>query len=141
MTATGTDRQPKDEDPASFVDLSPVGKLAHTFAPGAVATGFQILPHQCLYLIRTQSMQGADLIEADMVAQRHLNDFADRWGIKYEFRHIGVIVTAARQVKPPVLPKQFARDDSKDTTRSQTRIFSAKDQPTTHDQILARNRA
>ena len=58
----------RDGGQDSFVNLAPVGENADSPAPGAVAAGFQILPHQYLYLIRTQPMQGADLIEAGMVA-------------------------------------------------------------------------
>ncbi|MFT5869862.1 MAG: hypothetical protein ACI8TF_001975 [Paracoccaceae bacterium] len=79
-----------------MIDLSPVRKLAHRFAPDTVAAGFQILAHKYFYLIQTKPIQGADLIEADMVAQRHHNDFADRSGIKSEFCDLRVSVTTAR---------------------------------------------
>jgi hypothetical protein len=66
------------------------------FAPDAVAASFQILAHKYLYLIQTKPIQGADLIEADMVARRHHNDFADLSGIKSEFCDLRVSATAAR---------------------------------------------
>lgn len=38
--------------------------------------------HQHLDLIRAQPMRSAYLFKADVVAQRHLNDFADGTGVK-----------------------------------------------------------
>jgi hypothetical protein len=39
---------------SAFTLALPTARGWKLCAPGAVATGFQILPHQCLYLIRTQ---------------------------------------------------------------------------------------
>ena len=64
------------EGQALLFNLGPVGKLAQPSALGAVATRFQILPHQCLYLVGRQPAQEGDLVEAVMFAERHLNDFA-----------------------------------------------------------------
>ena len=48
-------------------------------------------------------MQSADLVEAGMIAKRHLDDFAKCCRVKYfEFHKLGSVFAAA-QVKLPVL--------------------------------------
>src|SRR6056300_1353301 len=77
-----TDRGPKDGGLPSFVDLSPLGKSAHTFAPSAVAARLQVLSHQCLGIVGPQPVQYAYLLEAYMIAEGHLDDFANGCGVK-----------------------------------------------------------
>lgn len=96
----------------SFVNLAPVGKSAHTSAPGAVAAGFQILSHQCLYLVWPQPVQSADLIEAGMIAERHLDDFAKCRRVKeLAFHRLGGVF-AASQVKLAVLLRPFMQHET-----------------------------
>ncbi len=57
--------------------LSPVAEIAHAFAPCAVAAGFQLPAHDCLYLVRCHAVLRGNLCEADMVGQRHFDDFAE----------------------------------------------------------------
>jgi hypothetical protein len=61
----------------SFVMRAPVAEVAHAAPPGPVTAGLQLRSHQQLDLIRRDAIKRADLFEADMVAQRHFNDFAD----------------------------------------------------------------
>jgi hypothetical protein len=82
-----------------LVNLSPVGKSAVKSAPSAVAAGFQILPHQCLYLVRTQPVQGPHLVDAGMVASRHLDNLAKCREVKELVFHMLGGVFAGSQVK------------------------------------------
>lgn len=67
--------------PRLFVILAPVTKLPNPFAPRAIAACLKVLAHQGLYRIVRQAVQRADGVKAVMIAQRHLNDFADNiWG-------------------------------------------------------------
>jgi hypothetical protein len=63
---------------ASLIMLSPVPEIAHAFAPCAVAAGFELSAHDCLYLVRCDAVLRRNLCETDMVGQRHFDDFAER---------------------------------------------------------------
>ena len=64
----------------SLIMLSPVAEIAHAFAPCAIAAGFQLRAHDCLYLVRCDAVLRRNLCETDMVGQRHFDDFAERRG-------------------------------------------------------------
>jgi len=65
-----------------FIALPLISKAPYALAPCPVATGSEILAHQRLDLIWAEPVRCTDLIEADMIAERHLNDLTDRRGIK-----------------------------------------------------------
>ena len=98
---------PRGGGQISLVILAPVGKSAHTSAPRAVAAGFKVLSHQCLYLVRPQPVQSADLVKAGMIAKRHLDDFAKCRRVKEMTFHRCRGIFAASQVKLAVLLEPF----------------------------------
>ena len=61
----------------SLIMRAPVAEIAHAFAPCAVAAGFQLRAHDCLYLVWRNAMLRRNLCETDMVGQRHFDDFAE----------------------------------------------------------------
>ena len=64
----------------SLIMFAPVAEIAHAFAPCAVAAGFELSAHDCLYLVRCDAVLRGNLRKADMVGQRHFDDFAERRG-------------------------------------------------------------
>lgn len=128
---TATDRMPRGGGQISLVILAPVGKSAYTSAPRAVAAGFKVLSHQCLYLVRPQPVQSADLVEAGMIAKRHLDDFAKCRRVKEMTFHRWRGVFAASQVKLAVQMGPFMQHDiGLDTRRSGAVQFCYRCTPT-----------
>lgn len=65
---------------ALLVVGAPVAKLAHTPAPGFVTAGLQRIAHEGFDLLFTHTVFALNVGKADMIGQRHLNDFADMLG-------------------------------------------------------------
>ena len=121
---TATDRRPRGVGQPSFVNLAPVSKSAHTSAPGAVAAGFQVLSHQCLYLVWPQPVQSADLVEAGMIAERHLDDFAKCSRVKELAFHRPGGVFAASRSQAPVLTGPFTQHETSALMRGRVTLCS-----------------
>lgn len=77
---------PEGAEQPLFVDLPAITKLSDPLAPGPVAARFQLGSHQCLDLIRPQTVQRADMIEARMIAECHFDDFIN--GAAVQFGHL-----------------------------------------------------
>jgi len=70
---------------ALFIHIASITECPHSSAPGAVTAGCQRVAHQLFDRIWRQSVQAAYLGKAGVIAQRHLNNFADRRGIQCRF--------------------------------------------------------
>jgi hypothetical protein len=61
-----------------LVAIALVPQASNPPPPGPVAATTQVRAHQLFDLIRTKPVNGANLCEADMVTQRHLDHFPDQ---------------------------------------------------------------
>lgn len=86
---------------ALFVNLPSITELTHTSAPSSIAAGPQTLPHQRLHSVLIKAVQAFDLLKAGMIAQRHLNNFAERHGVWGKFCHIQKSVVLPLSFKWP----------------------------------------
>ena len=62
-----------------LVERAPLRKRTHAFAPGHVASPLELSLHHGLDRVGPQAVQGPNLLKAHVVAQRHLNDLANRF--------------------------------------------------------------
>ncbi len=72
----------KDFNRRLFVALPLIAEAPHSPAPCPITARREILAHQRFDLIWAESVGCTDLSEADMIAQRHLNDFTYRRSIE-----------------------------------------------------------
>ena len=94
-----------------FIALPLIPESLHAPAPSPIAAGREILAHQCFDLVWTEPVRCSDLGEADMIAQRHLNDFTDRRGIEiFVIAHANEAMSA--KVGRPCLPRRLNRRPS-----------------------------
>ncbi len=84
-----------------FVMRPSIAKIADTFAPGAVASGFQVFTHQGFNVFFTKAILALNITKAHMIRERHLHDFADVFGGQvWLLRHIMRLSWHSAQCKP-----------------------------------------
>ena len=94
-----------------FIALPLIAKSPDPPAPCPITAGREILAHQRFDLIRAEPVRRTDLIEADMIAQRHLNDFTYRRSIEI-FVNAHTNATMSSEVRSSFPPRRLQRRPS-----------------------------